>query len=136
MMLRRLVVPARALIAVALVFFGSEVQTLAGDQPTSFTMPNGLRVRLVPIRGEKGVAVLFGVRAGFFEEPSGSPHLAHVTEHLVVFASPTQATRGRRSHAGMARGRRTPRPSPASCTSTCTSSRMSWTRHFASRPPG
>ena len=54
MMMRRLVVPARALIAVALVFFGSEVQTLAGDQPTSFTMPNGLRVRLVPIRGEKG----------------------------------------------------------------------------------
>jgi zinc protease len=95
MMLRRLVVPARALIAVALVFFGSEVQTLAGDQPTSFTMPNGLRVRLVPIRGEKGVAVLLGVRAGFFDEPSGSPHLAHVTEHLVVFASPTQSDEGK-----------------------------------------
>ena len=95
MMMRWLLVPARALIAAALVLAGSQARALAGDQPTGFTMPNGLRVRLVPIRGEQGVAVLLGVRAGFFDEPSGSPHLAHVTEHLVVFASPDQSDEGK-----------------------------------------
>ena len=94
-MMRRLLVPARALIAAALVLVGSQARALAGDEPTGFTMPNGLRVRLVPIPGEKGVAVLLGVRAGFFDEPSGSPHLAHVTEHLVVFASPPRGDEGK-----------------------------------------
>ena len=66
-----------------------------GDQPTDFTLPNGLRVRLVPVAGEKKVAVLLGVRAGFFDEPAGLPHLAHVTEHLVVFGAPPGSDEGK-----------------------------------------
>jgi predicted Zn-dependent peptidase len=56
--------------------------------PTQFTLANGLRVRLVPSHDEKKVMVLLGVRAGFFEEPAGVPHVAHITEHLTVFGAP------------------------------------------------
>jgi predicted Zn-dependent peptidase len=52
---------------------------------SEFVLANGLRVRLVPARTDKKVAVLLGVRAGFFDEPAGVPHVAHVTEHLTVF---------------------------------------------------
>jgi zinc protease len=52
-----------------------------------FTLANGLRVRLVPAHDEPKVVVLLGVRAGFFDEPAGVPHVAHVTEHLVVFGA-------------------------------------------------
>lgn len=60
----------------------------AADKASDFTLDNGLRVRLVPLEGEKEVFVILGVRAGFFEEPAGVPHLAHITEHLIVFGSP------------------------------------------------
>ncbi|MCL6547162.1 MAG: insulinase family protein [Bryobacteraceae bacterium] len=59
------------------------------EKPTEYTLDNGLRVRLVPSAGEKQVALLLGVRAGFMEEPAGVPHLAHVTEHMTVFDLPT-----------------------------------------------
>ena len=52
---------------------------------SEFTLANGLRVRFVPGRADKKVVVLLGVRAGFFDEPAGVPHLAHVTEHITVF---------------------------------------------------
>src|SRR3954470_6004711 len=61
---------------------------IAADEPSGFVLDNGLKVRLVPLRGEKKVVVLLAVRAGFFDEPPGLPHLAHVAEHLVVFGSP------------------------------------------------
>ena len=60
----------------------------AGDEPTTDTLANGLRVRLVPLAGEKRVFVILGVRAGMIAEPAGLPHLAHLTEHLVVFGLP------------------------------------------------
>jgi predicted Zn-dependent peptidase len=52
---------------------------------SEFVLANGLRVRLVPGHTDKKVAVLLGVRAGFFDEPANVPHVAHVTEHLTVF---------------------------------------------------
>lgn len=55
------------------------------EPPAEYTLENGLRVRLVPQRGDKQTIVLLGVRAGILEEPDGVPHLAHVTEHLTVF---------------------------------------------------
>jgi predicted Zn-dependent peptidase len=58
------------------------------EERSSFTLANGLRVRLVPSRENKKVVVLLGVRAGFFEEPAGISHLAHVAEHLTVFGLP------------------------------------------------
>jgi predicted Zn-dependent peptidase len=57
-------------------------------QETFSLVANGMQVRLAPRRGEKKVAVLLLVRAGFFAEPAGKPHLAHLTEHLVVFSGP------------------------------------------------
>jgi secreted Zn-dependent insulinase-like peptidase len=60
----------------------------AADEPTSFSLENGLRVRLVPLEGEERVFVILAVQAGFLDEPAGLPHLAHVTEHLVVFGAP------------------------------------------------
>lgn len=64
-----------------------------GDTPdaTRFTLPNGLRVRLVPNHDEKKVMVLLGVRAGFFEEPAGVPHVAHIAEHLTVHGAPADS---------------------------------------------
>ena len=58
------------------------------DEPTEYTLDNGLRVRLAPLVGDKQVMVLLFARAGFLEEPAGRPHLAHVTEHLTVFDLP------------------------------------------------
>src|SRR5690349_19645422 len=58
------------------------------EEPSGFALDNGLRGRLVPLRGESKVVVLLAVRAGFFDEPPGLPHLAHVAEHLVVFGAP------------------------------------------------
>jgi predicted Zn-dependent peptidase len=52
-----------------------------------YSLPNGLRVRLVPVSSDKEVVVLLAVKAGFFEEPAGKPQLAHVAEHLVVHAA-------------------------------------------------
>src|SRR3954471_15999250 len=60
----------------------------AADEPPGFVLESGLKVCLVPLRGERKVVVLLAVRAGFFDEPPGLPHLAHVAEHLVVFGSP------------------------------------------------
>ena len=57
----------------------------AAEERTDFTLPNGLRVRLVVSHEEKRVSVILGVRAGFLEEPPNVPHLAHLTEHLTVF---------------------------------------------------
>ncbi|MGE3820412.1 MAG: M16 family metallopeptidase, partial [Isosphaeraceae bacterium] len=48
-------------------------------------LANGLRVSIVPVRGEKDGMVILAIRAGFFDEPAGIPHLAHVVEHAVVF---------------------------------------------------
>ncbi len=71
------------------------VATLMGmpsvDDPTSYALDNGLLVRLVPLPDEKRVSLILGVRAGFFSEPAGFPHLAHVTEHLVVFGLPAES---------------------------------------------
>src|SRR5262245_3329631 len=57
-------------------------------EAAEFTLPNGLRVRLVPVAGEAEAVLLLGVRAGSLEEPEGSPHLAHVVEHMTVFDAP------------------------------------------------
>ena len=63
----------------------------AVDEPTTYTLDNGLLVRLAPLQGEKRVSLILAVRAGFFSEPAGFPHLAHVTEHLVVFGLPAES---------------------------------------------
>jgi zinc protease len=55
------------------------------DAAPALVLANGLRVHLLPRREEKRVVVLLGVRAGFFAEPAGVPHVAHVTEHAAVF---------------------------------------------------
>ena len=71
------------------------VATLMGlppaDEASTYTLDNGLVVRLVPLQGEKRLSLILGVRAGFFREPTGFPHLAHVTEHLVVFGLPAES---------------------------------------------
>ncbi len=68
------------------------VATLMGmpsvDDPTSYALDNGLLVRLVSLPDEKRVSLILGVRAGFFSEPAGCPHLAHVNEHLPPFDGP------------------------------------------------
>ncbi len=53
-----------------------------------YALANGLRVRLVPVPGEAEAILLLGVRAGSLDEPAGSPHLAHVVEHMGVFNAP------------------------------------------------
>ena len=92
---RTLAIPACSLLLAALVLIGSQVRAIAVDRPTGFALANGLRVRLVPVAGETKVAVLLGVRAGFFDEPAGIPHLAHVAEHLVVFGAPPEGDEGK-----------------------------------------
>src|SRR3954465_16013632 len=77
--------PKLPITMLVLASWATEVR--AGDAPTSFTLPNELRVRLVPLEGEKRVAVLLGVRAGFFDEPRGLEHVAHVAEHILVFGA-------------------------------------------------
>ncbi len=76
-------------------FLALLIATLMGmaavDEPTSYTLDNGLLVRLVPLPDEKRVSLILGVRAGFFREPAGFAHLAHVTEHLVVFGLPAES---------------------------------------------
>jgi hypothetical protein len=47
------------------------VGTRAADQPASFTLENGLRVRMVPLEGEGKLFVILAVQAGFFDEPAG-----------------------------------------------------------------
>jgi predicted Zn-dependent peptidase len=66
---------------------GAVLQPPAAER-VEFTLANGLRVRLVVQPQEKTATVLLGVRAGFFEEAAGVPHLAHVTEHLTVHDLP------------------------------------------------
>jgi predicted Zn-dependent peptidase len=54
----------------------------------AYSLSNGLRVRLIPDSKAKDVILLLGVRGGFFAEPAGQPHLAHVAEHVVTFGVP------------------------------------------------
>ena len=56
--------------------------------PRSYTLPEARQIRPVPIQGAKAFVVIIGVCVGFFDEPSGSPHLTHFTEHLVFDALP------------------------------------------------
>jgi predicted Zn-dependent peptidase len=60
---------------------------VARGEASEFALENGLRVRLVPARGEKEVVVILGIHAGIFDEPAGGPHLAHVVEHVTVFGT-------------------------------------------------
>jgi predicted Zn-dependent peptidase len=71
-----------AALAVCLI---ATAEGRAADEPSAYALSNGLRVRLVPLKGEKEICVLLGVKAGFCAEPAGLPHVAHVAEHLVVF---------------------------------------------------
>jgi zinc protease len=57
-------------------------------EAAEFTLANGLRVRLVPVPGEAEAILLLAVRAGSLDEPAGSPHLAHLVEHMAVFNAP------------------------------------------------
>lgn len=56
-----------------------------GEGPTTFTLANGLRVRLVPENDLGHVSMLLAVRAGMLNEGKGQPHLAHITEHATVY---------------------------------------------------
>jgi len=56
----------------------------ADEGRVSYSLPNGLRVRLVRDRKVDEVVVILGSRAAIFEEPAGKPHLAHVAEHLLA----------------------------------------------------
>jgi zinc protease len=78
-MFNRLVL--RLSLSAALVFCCS--LPVWGDQ--TFTLANGLRVRLVPERDPGNVCVLLAVRAGFLHEGKHEAHLAHVTEHATVY---------------------------------------------------
>jgi len=53
--------------------------------PTSFVLPNGLRVRLVPERDPGKVALSLAVRAGILNEGKGQALLSQITEHATVF---------------------------------------------------
>jgi zinc protease len=57
----------------------------SAENATSFTLTNGLHVRLVPERDPGNMSVLLAVRAGMLNERKGESHLAHVTEHATVF---------------------------------------------------
>ncbi len=65
------------------------VAALVAGDGASYKLPNGLLVRLAPddlsVKEEK-VIVLLGVRAGILDEPADKPHLAHLVEHVTVFA--------------------------------------------------
>ena len=82
------------------------------DEASTYALDNGLIVRLIPLQGEKRVSLILGVRAGFFKEPAGFPHLAHVTEHLVVFGLPAESEEKRAAerwfHEGRANGETLP----------------------------
>ncbi|MCI0589279.1 MAG: insulinase family protein [Planctomycetes bacterium] len=79
-------VPRQTLLLPILASLGAF--SSAAREPVEFTLPNGLRVRLVPVAGEAEAILLLAVRAGSLEEPAGSPHLAHVVEHMAVFNAP------------------------------------------------
>jgi hypothetical protein len=54
----------------------------ASRAAVEYKLESGLRVRLVPIDLPGELAVILGVRgAGILAEPSGAPHLAHISEH-------------------------------------------------------
>ena len=52
--------------------------------PTSFALPNGLRVRLVPERDPGKVSLLLAVRAGTLNEGKGQAQLARITGFSTV----------------------------------------------------
>ncbi len=72
----------------AALLVATSISMPASEEPICYALGNGLMVRLVPLAGEKRVVVILGVRAGINAEPAGLPHLAHVTEHMVVFGLP------------------------------------------------
>ncbi|HVX10835.1 MAG TPA: insulinase family protein [Pirellulales bacterium] len=70
-------------LAAALIVCGSV--SAPAESPTSFTLANGLHVRLVPEPDPGNMSVLLAVRAGMLQERKGESHLAHITEHATVF---------------------------------------------------
>ncbi len=55
----------------------------AAAAPRDFTLPNGLRVLIVPVDGVKSVAVQAIHPVGFVDDPKGVPQGAHLIEHLL-----------------------------------------------------
>jgi serine/threonine-protein kinase len=78
------VIAVLATLGVALLgMFLGQAPEAAG--PTSFVLPNGLRVRLVPERDPGNVALILAVRAGILNEGQGQAHLARITARATVF---------------------------------------------------
>ena len=80
---RKGVIAVLATFGVALLgmFLG---QAPEGAGPTSFVLPNGLRVRLVPERDPGNASVLLAVRAGMLNEDKGQAQLARITGFATV----------------------------------------------------
>ncbi|MFI8740654.1 pyrroloquinoline quinone biosynthesis protein PqqF [Stutzerimonas zhaodongensis] len=57
------------------------------QQPSQTILPNGLRVRLIPLLGSSQAAALVRVHAGSHDAPSAYPGLAHFLEHLLFLGS-------------------------------------------------
>jgi predicted Zn-dependent peptidase len=57
------------------------------DPPTETRLPNGLRVRFIPDPNSTETLVLLAVPAGILDEPTAKPHVAHLAEHMLVFAA-------------------------------------------------
>lgn len=96
----------RRLLAVVLLA-AIPVGDARADEPgrSGFTLPNGLRVRLVPGGEGRDVVVLLGIRAGFLAEPAGKPQLAHVAEHMVIFGGRPGSDEARATDRWFAEGR-------------------------------
>ncbi len=98
----------RTLIAAALPLLGllaaceSEAAGLSREE---FTLPNGLRVRLVSAPADGELTVILGLAAGFLAEPAGRPHVAHVAEHLVVFGGQPGSDEAKAADRWFAEGR-------------------------------
>ncbi len=82
-MFQRFYYQFRCCLAGVLIVCGSA--RAPAENATSFTLANGLHVRLVPEHDPGNMSVLLAVRAGMLNERRGESHLAHVTEHATVF---------------------------------------------------
>lgn len=89
---------------IAWILVGAVAPT-AEEGRVSYSLPNGLRVRLAPDRDAGDVVVLLGIRGGFFAEPAGHPHVAHVAEHLATFAGPGGSEAAKAASRWFAEGR-------------------------------
>jgi zinc protease len=82
----RFAVSLAAALLLALAFSASSVRaqtTVTSERPTTFTLPNGLQVVVIPDRRTPVVTHMIWYKVGSADETPGKSGLAHFLEHLM-----------------------------------------------------